>query len=376
MKQLESEQPQRLQSEVFHCGMSRRSFIGGSLVGLLGLGMHRFATGASVSKGSKDLQANGLVLDLMLDWCDGMLDLQIHDPADPTRHGALRCPSCSFIHGRCMDAVYPFLAAATYSGSEKYLDAGIRVFEWSQNVSQEDGSWTVIPNPNSWRGITVFGAISLGEALHYHGHLLDSSRRKRWTERLRAAAEYVHQTFTIDFTNINYGCAGIYALHLLGHIFEDERYLLHSRSLASQVGRYFTQPNLLLFGEGKPSDLLSGKGLYAVDIGYNVEESMVLLALYAADSGDAEFSELIQRSLSSHLEFMLPDGGWDNSFGTRQFKWTYWGSRTCDGCQPGYAVFSKNDPAFFRAAIENTKLLKRCTHDGLLYGGRTTTRMG
>ena len=29
-----------------------------------------------------------------------------------------------------------------------------------------------------------------------------------------------------------------------------------------------------------------------------------------------------------HLEFMLPDGAWDNSWGTRSFKWTYWGVKS------------------------------------------------
>jgi hypothetical protein len=69
------------------------------------------------------------------------------------------------------------------------------------------------------------------------------------------------------------------------------------------------------------------------------------------------------------MEFMLPDGGWDNSWGTRNYKWTYWGSRTSDGCQPGYALLSERDPLFARVALKNTQLLQQCTHDGLLYGG-------
>jgi hypothetical protein len=31
--------------------------------------------------------------------------------------------------------------------------------------------------------------------------------------------------------------------------------------------------------------------------------------------------------MDTHLEFMLHDGAWDNSWGTRNFKWTYWGNR-------------------------------------------------
>ena len=66
---------------------------------------------------------------------------------------------------------------------------------------------------------------------------------------------------------------------------------------------------------------------------------------------------------------MLPDGGWDNSWGTRQFKWTWWGSRTSDGCQPAYALLADRDPRFAEAAQRNLEQLAACTHDGLLHGG-------
>ena len=39
-----------------------------------------------------------------------------------------------------------FTADAT--GDNKYIDAAVLVMEWAENnVSQEDGSWTVIRNP-------------------------------------------------------------------------------------------------------------------------------------------------------------------------------------------------------------------------------------
>ena len=308
--------------------------------------------------------------ELLREWCDGLLALQIHDPSDPTRHGALRCPACDFIHGRCMDAVYPFLHMAKVTGDDKYLKAGIAVFEWSNNVSQEDGSWTVIPDPKSWRGITVFGAIALADTLHRHGELLDAPTRQRWRERLGRAGDYIYQNFTaLDFSNVNYGCTGIYAMDLLGRFLERPTYLERSRQLASGLKDYLTRPNGLLFGEGKPPGATSPRGCRPVDLGYNVEESLVAVALCADSTGDTELAALAGRLLEAHLAFMLPAGGWDNSWGTRQSKWSYWGSRTCDGCQPGYAVLAKHHPAFATAVIENTRLYRRCTADGLLHGG-------
>src|SRR5439155_12202788 len=51
------------------------------------------------------------------------------------------------------------------------------------------------------------------------------------------------------------------------------------------------------------------------------------------------------------------------------YKWTYWGSRTSDGCQTAYALLADRDPAFATAALRNTQLLRACTRDGLLHGG-------
>ncbi len=318
-----------------------------------------------------------MIQELLQRWCDGMIRVQIDSPDTPSQHGALGCPACGKIHGRCMDAVYPFFHMAKASGDSKYLDAGKAVFEWSKNVSQPDGSWTVMPDPKSWKGITVFGAIALAETLHHHGDLLDKATLGRWTERLELAANYVFENFDLDFANINYGFTAIYALNLVGRHLDEPRYVARSRELAKGVKLYFTEPNSLIYGEAKPTDRRSANGYLPVDLGYNVEESLNGLALYALEENDTKLLKLIETSLASHLEFMLPDGGWDNSWGTRQFKWTYWGSRTSDGCQPAYTLMAHRNPAFATAAYRSTELLQRCTSsDGLLYGGIHYTEHG
>jgi hypothetical protein len=343
--------------------LGRRDFLRVSalLMATYGLPSHSAAASAS---GDFD----PLVRGLLGDWCAGMLRHQIDQPGDPTRHGALNCPACGFIHGRCMDAVYPFLHTARRTGDERFLKAGINVFEWSRNVSLESGAWTVMPDPKSWTGITVFGAIALADALKWHGEILDAEVRKRWTARLRLAADFVLATFDFKFSNVNYGAAAVHGLHLFGKSLEDERYSKRAFELAREFEGFLTEPNRLVFGEGKPLRK-SPRGLYPVDLGYNVEETLASLAVYAVDAGDSTLLELIERSMASHLEFMLPDGGWDNSWGTRQAKWSYWGSRTSDGCQAGFAVMASRLPACGVAAHRNTLLHKECTHGGLLHGG-------
>ena len=310
-----------------------------------------------------------LISELLFDWTNGLMATQINQPQNPELHGALYCSACKKIHGRCMDAVYPFMYMADKTGEQRYLDAAIAVMEWSKNVSRPDGSWTVIPDPKSWRGITVFGAIALGEALSHHGHLLPMNIKTEWRERLAKAADFIHQNFTMTYSHVNYAFAAVYALNYLGRLLENPEYIAHSKVLADQVPNWLTEPNKLIFGEDKPADKRSAKGLLPVDLGYNVEESLNGLVQYAILERDEALLQLLAESMQSHLEFMLPDGAWDNSWGTRQNKWTYWGSRTTDGCQPAFSLMADRNPAFGTAAYINTELLQACTIDGLLAGG-------
>ena len=70
--------------------------------------------------------------DLLKDWCDGMMAHQIDEPNHPERHGALWCPACETIHGRCIDAVYPFL----YMGSD--LECMLRSNERTKLISEKN----------------------------------------------------------------------------------------------------------------------------------------------------------------------------------------------------------------------------------------------
>lgn len=351
--------------------IKRRQLLAASgLCGIYSLAPWRLEAADSLLANHSDAAAyTKLVENLLETWCEGMIKHQIVDEADPSRHGALWCPACQKIHGRCMDAVYPFMHMAHKSGDKKYLNAAILSMEWSKNVSKEDGSWTVIPDPNSWAGITVFGAIALAEALKYHSQILPADIDKQWRTRLAHAAQYVYQNFDLEFTNINYGATAIYAFLLIGEVLGDDKLTRRSHELAKGIKAFFTQPNAFLFGEGKPSRAKSAKGLLPVDLGYNVEESLNALVIYALHENDGELLSLLEKSLSTHLEFMLPDGAWDNSWGTRQAKWSYWGSRTTDGSQPAYSAMAHINPVFGKAAFANTELLANCTEGGLLHGG-------
>ena len=306
---------------------------------------------------------------LLQTWCDGLIAHQETGIADDGVRGSFVCPACGIIHGRCGDAVYPLLRMARTTGNAKYVRAAVAVHEWSErNVSRADGSWVNDVTLSSWQGITVFHAIALADALHHHGVLLDATTRERWTARLARAAKFLDGFITIETGNINYPVTASYCFALCGQVLGDAQYTERGRGLAHASLEHFTA-NGFLAGEGHPLNAVTKKGCRAVDLGYNVEESLPALAMYSVLTGDKAVMDQTVASLRTHMEFMLPDGAWDNSWGTRNYKWSWWGSRTSDGCHPAYVLLGDHDAKFREVARRNLELMAACTHEGLLYGG-------
>ncbi len=364
--------------------VSRRKFIFTAATGGIGLAtgsLNRLVAATSPFPGTKDagplFSATGevpgddlysLSNTLTATWASTLLALQEKD-TQSADYGGIRCPSYHNIHGRVGDTIYPFMHMARRTGDSRYLDAAALLFRWMEaNVSQPDGSW-LNEKKDSWKGTTVFTVIALCDALQYHGDLMDASFKNALHDRLLKAGEFIDKTVTIDYGNINYPISASYALSLLGTIHDQPKFREKGKLLAHQSMKFFSRNNRFVFGEGTPYYEASKKGCFSVDLGYNVEESLPNLALYGLLNKDEEILEMVTASLQTHMEFMLPDGGWDNSWGTRNYKWTYWGSRTSDGCQPAYALLADRDARFYRVALKNTQLLQQCTNNGLLQGG-------
>ena len=311
---------------------------------------------------------------LLEEWSESLLRLQIRNAGEKRLDGGILCPACGRIHGRCADAMYPFLVMAEKTRERKWVEAAKAVFLWTEHtVSKEDGS---IQNDidSDWKGITVFYAIQLADCLKYHESLLDDDTKRLWRERLKKAAEFLYSFDELSDNNINYPVSNALAMFLCGDILAEERYKEKGRALSAAVKCAATE-NDLLEGEGVPRGRKSKMGCSAVDIGYNVEETLPALLRYALISREKDTAFLAKKGLEAHLDFMLNDGGWDNSFGTRNYKWSYWGSRTSDGCALGYlmaAALEENTEKAAdctEAARKNLELLKRYTKDGLLMGG-------
>ncbi|MGH9604251.1 MAG: hypothetical protein ACRD3N_00990 [Terracidiphilus sp.] len=367
-------------------GLTRRELLqlstgGGVALGVLAAFPRLASAAESLHNPSspQETSEEKLYSDLLAAWCDGMVERQIGAQQggaqqggalqDPAFYGGLLCPSCVLIHGRCGDSVYPLLRMAHSTGEAKYVRAAILVNEWSQAmVSRPDGSWVNDVTLSTWQGITVFHAIALAEALKHHGEVLDAATRAKWKDRLAAAAKFLDGFITIETGNVNYPVTSSLAFYLCGQVLGEDRYLNRGRGMAHQVMQQFS-PDGFLFGEGHPLQGVSPKGCRPVDLGYNVEESLPSLAMYSVLADDKPVQKQVVAAMKTHIEFMLPDGAWENSWGTRNYKWSWWGSRTADGCHPGFFLMSKFDPRFREAARRSAELMARCTHNGLLYGG-------
>lgn len=313
--------------------------------------------------------------DLLRAWCGKLLELQVTSVDNPALRGGILCPACAGIHGRCLDAIYPFMYLADTDQDSRYLEAAKMLFDWAENtVSREDGSFVNDTN-SDWKGTTVFSVIQLIEALTWHGHLLDQVTYERWKQRIAKAADFLYDFKEFEVCNINYRITNSLAMLLCSELLGDERYAQRGSELIHSAVAHISESGIL-FGEGRPVDGFSKRGCRPVDIGYNMEESLPALIQYAYTAGDEELKSIGIKALKRHLLFMLEDGGIDNSFGTRNYKWTYWGSRTSDGCALGYLMAAEDEPDFGTGAYKNLRLLESCTHDGFLYGGIHICDMG
>ncbi|GHB38896.1 hypothetical protein [Mongoliitalea lutea] len=351
--------------------MNRRDFIERSILGGSSILLFPSLLGACETKQASglDQQIRQLSTSLLEKWCEGLLANQTHSPENPITHGGIYSPGDEAYQGRCADAIVPFLWMAKYSNDPKYIRAAKDVYAWEQHNcwSEELGCWFNNPNlPNSWKGITVFAAMTKVEAINHYADLLGEETVDDWKKQLKRAADYLYETLTISFGNINYPATGIWVFYHLGKLFEEEKYIHRAAELANDLMSYFT-PEGLFFGEGGRERHPSGQ--FPVDLGYNVEESLPAMALYAKTVGNQELLDKAIHSMRVHLEFMLPNGTWDNSWGTRSFKWTYWGSRTSDGCHPGYYILADQEPVFAEAVYRNLQALEASTFDQLLYAG-------
>ena len=298
---------------------------------------------------------------LLKEWCDTLLSYQVKT-ATPYTNNALLCPACHVIHGRIADLCFPFTVLWAKTQDTTYLEQADNLIDWTEyNLKNEKGLWYNDVG-NHWIGTSAFAAMSIGEAIYHFGNILPTKYKNKWMSFFVRISD-VFMTLDRDpsFRPVsNYYCGIATLLAMAWKLTNKTHYYKKSKYWLNTAMERF-DANGILYGEGYP--MTADDGSHTIDMGYNLEESLPLLLRYADLTG--EHVDFFRERLRDHLAFLLPDGGIDNSFGSRHNKWTYWGSRTSDGLIEGLALVL-DDPMFANACEKVLSLYEKCTHNGLL----------
>ena len=298
---------------------------------------------------------------LLKTWCDTLLTYQVSSEY-PYLDGALLCPACHVVHGRIADLSFPLMLLYERTSEKRYLEAADKMIDWTEfNLKRPDGSWRNDAG-NEWKCTSAFAAISIGDALLHFGSLLEKPVYEKWLKIFVRLSDFIYNAFPSLDPVINYYAGAACEQAMAWKITGDEKYLDFARD-RERICRSRFDSEGLFFGEGHPIEGRTKKGCTYIDMGYALEESLPLLLRYAELTGEQK--EFYEARFRDHLMFLLPDGGIDNSWGSRHNKWTWWGSRTSDGVLEGLALLT-DDPMFCECSERVLSLYERCTHDGLL----------
>lgn len=327
---------------------------------------------APVALGGAESEASAL----LTCWCDGLVAHQLSYPKDRGLDGAMVCSSCAYLHGRISDTAYPFVVAWSQTGEAKYLTAARKAIAWCEaNTLNGDGSYMNDLKVH-WNYITVFSQIAIGKTLREYGEKLPMDFCRQLEAIYARQSEWLYSCFrdpeTAKHVEVNYWGNQAEAMAEAGVKLHEPKYTVEAQKIVDmRLKKLFAEDGMLM-GEIVPSNRRSDvRGLAAVDIGYNLEETLPAMLAAAEVLGDKAFEDLVVKSVLAHLEFMLPDGGIDDTAGSRGYKWTYMGSRTADGVLPLLAKLEKRGVTWARRAADRVIALhaKHTGADGLMYGG-------
>lgn len=305
---------------------------------------------------------------LLVSWCESLAKHQVMGFEDKEIDGAILCPACHLMHGRAFEAILPFFWMKRHTGNSEWEERAERIFFWAdRTLSNPDGSWRN-DKGSDWLGTTVFNAIAIADTLVHFSEEMDSDFKSALISRLRKSEEFLKNRTSLKNNNINYPITNALALELGARILGDESLSIAAKDFLTVLDDAL-MPSGLIIGEGIPRSKTSEKGCRSFDVGYNVEETIPSLLRYAELTGDKALKKTAEKILERHMMFFLDDGGWDNSMGTRNFKWTYWGSRTSDGCLPALLSCADDNAYYWSAAEKCLDLYISCTANGLLHGG-------
>ncbi|NOU95883.1 hypothetical protein GC093_22040 [Paenibacillus sp. LMG 31456] len=279
--------------------------------------------------------------------------------------GGILCPACKRIHGRCGDAIFPMYYNAVETGEERYKQSARKLVQFMQRNQLYDGSW-LNDEPSVWKGTTVFQTLSLCHAYDFLQKSDEADEADELLGMIEKAARWIAWAFCeggILHTNINYFITTAAVLQWCSQILNNPRYAQEAKKLMYESLEKVNKDGFIT-GEKKylnrPHD--------NIDIGYNMDMSIGAMAEYYLLTGDLHVKEETLRVLKAHVQMIYPDGSMDNSFGSRGYKWTLYGSKTAHGCQMALMMLCDEESAFAEAAGRNVNYLASCVNEQGMVG--------
>lgn len=278
-----------------------------------------------------------------------LIPLQELNPGSQN-YGALYCEACSDYHTRASEAVLPFAVAYKESGNKKYLTSAISTGGWLIAQQKPDGSW--FETPDTWTGTTTDQLLMMSAAYPILQNELTAEQQSLWKTSIKKASDWIVENMNHEFASINYCATSTATLMVAFQVIPDSAYVKKADELAMLCASKFDE-DYFLTGEG---NRIRGTK-YGVDLGYSMDMSLWGLGLYAKLSGNKFIEDIVKESLKRYVYFIYPDGSTDGSWGVRASKWTTYGSVTADGCQILFSLYSKDNPVYRKAALENLNYL-------------------
>ena len=298
------------------------------------------------------------MIETLKELCLALRRLQQTDRNSPD-FGAVWCERCRCYHTRAAEALFPFAVLEKHNSDQHSPESAIILGNWLISRQQPKGFW--FETPNDWKGTTVFQLMSLAAAYPHLDAYLSDDEKKAWINAIRSAACWIRANIREWRANMNYTASASAALMLAYHVVPEEKLRRSAAKFARKTAGKINSEGFIC-GEGKIFPLFGREG---VDIGYNLEMSLGALAIYARLSGDDAVRTETLRAVETHLKFMYPDGSLDDSWGSRSYKWTLYGSKTAHGSQMALEILSKRHPEFRRFSEQNLQFLKNNMKNGL-----------
>jgi hypothetical protein len=310
---------------------------------------------------------------------------------------AKHLPDEATLPTRATEAMYPLIMLYSQKGEHELLVASKDLGNLLISRQKSAGYW-VEDERSQWHGCTIFLLVAMAATYQLLEKELAPHETKIWRAAIRRAADWVG------------------AYHPVSHIRQGlvtvgEKLPLFRRLTGNSISKRFLGTNYLatipaalcyawqvlsedtyieripyfvrsVVEKGTTDKLISGENLEvgpklfkfarrtnSIDLGYNLDMTLGMLAIYADMTGDNKLLDWVRQHADAHLAFIYPDGSVDNGIGLRGYKSVYFGSETAHGLQMLCSVLRRFDAKYDRVSKLNAALIAASIDDGVVRRG-------